>query len=55
MRGDTGFLEPVAAPPDATVNPKHTTIEQHRVTASTLLKVTLAPGGVVAVRFPPAR
>jgi len=40
--------------PDAGVNPKHTTIEQRRVTASTLLKVNLAPGGGVAVRFSPA-
>jgi alpha-glucosidase len=41
--------------PDAAVNPKHTTIEQRRVTASTLLKMTLAPGGGVAVRFSPAK
>jgi alpha-glucosidase len=41
--------------PDAAVNPKHTTIEQRRVTASTLLKVNLAPGGGVAVRFSPAK
>jgi alpha-glucosidase len=41
--------------PDADVNPKHTTIEQRRVTASTLLKVNLAPGGGVAVRFVPAK
>jgi alpha-glucosidase len=41
--------------PDAAVNPKHTTIEQRRVTASTSLKVNLAPGGGVAVRFSPAK
>jgi alpha-glucosidase len=41
--------------PDAGVNPKHTTIEQRRITASTLLKVNLAPGGGVAVRFSPAK
>lgn len=41
--------------PDADVNPKHTTIEQRRVMASTLLKVNLAPGGGVAVRFSPAK
>ncbi len=41
--------------PDAAVNPKHTTIEQRRVTASTLLKMDLAPGGGVAVRFSPAK
>jgi alpha-glucosidase len=39
--------------PDAGVNPKHTVIEQRPVTASTLLKVNLAPGGGVAVRFVP--
>jgi|SRR5579863_1117206 len=41
--------------PDAAVNPKHTTIEQRRVTASTSLKVNFAPGGGVAVRFSPAK
>src|SRR3984885_1974257 len=41
--------------PDAAVNPKHTTIERRDVTASTLLKVNLAPGGGVAVRFSPAK
>ena len=41
--------------PDAGQNPKHTTIEQRRVTASTLLKVNLAPGGGVAMRFSPAK
>jgi alpha-glucosidase len=41
--------------PDAAVNPKHTTIEQRRVTASTVLKVNLAPGGGVAVRFSPVK
>jgi alpha-glucosidase len=41
--------------PDAAVNPKHTTIEQRRVTASTLLKVNLAPGGGVAIRFAPVK
>lgn len=41
--------------PDAAINPKHTTIEQRRVTASTLLKVNLAPGGGVAIRFAPAK
>jgi alpha-glucosidase len=41
--------------PDAAANPKHTTIEQRRVTASTSLKVNLAPGGGVAVRFSPAK
>jgi alpha-glucosidase len=41
--------------PDAGVNPKHTTIEKRRVTASTLLKVNLAPGGGVAAHFSPAK
>jgi alpha-glucosidase len=41
--------------PDAGVNPKHTTIEQRRVTASSVLKVNLSPGGGVAVRFVPAK
>ncbi len=40
---------------DAGVNPKHTAIEQRRVSASTVLKMNLAPGGGVAVRFTPAK
>ena len=41
--------------PDAAANLKHTTIEQRRVTASTILKMNLAPGGGVAVRFSPVK
>ncbi len=41
--------------PDAGVNPKHTTVERRRVTASSLLKLNLAPGGGAAVRFSPAK
>jgi len=41
--------------PDADVNPKHTVISQFRVFAATVLKVNLAPGGGVAVRFSPAK
>jgi alpha-glucosidase len=37
--------------PDADVHPKHTVIEQKRVSASQKLKLTLAPGGGAAVRF----
>ena len=37
------------------VHPKHTAIEQRRVNASTVLKLKLAPGGGVAVRFSPAK
>ncbi len=40
---------------DAGVNPKHTTIEQRRVSASSVLKTNLAPGGGVAVRFSPVK
>ena len=41
--------------PDAGMNPKHTTIEQRRVSASTVLTMNLAPGGGIAVRFAPAK
>jgi alpha-glucosidase len=41
--------------PDAGVNPKHTTIETRRVSASSVLRMNLAPGGGVAVRFSPAK
>jgi alpha-glucosidase len=41
--------------PDADVNPKHTTIEQKRVTAATLLRVKMAPGGGQAIRIRPAQ
>jgi alpha-glucosidase len=40
--------------PDAGVNPKHTAIEQKRVSAATVLKMNLAPGGGLAVRLSPA-
>lgn len=40
--------------PDADVNPKHTSIERQRVSASTVLKMKLAPGGGVAIRLTPA-
>ena len=38
---------------DAGVNPKHTSIQQKRVSASTVLKINLAPGGGLAARFSP--
>ncbi len=41
--------------PDANVNPKHTLIEQSRVSASTVLTMKLAPGGGVAMRFTRAK
>lgn len=40
--------------PDSGVNPKHTAIERKRVTAAEKLKLPLAPGGGVAIRFTPA-
>ncbi len=40
---------------DAGTNPKHTSIEQQRVNASTVLKVNLAPGGGDAIRLTLAR
>ncbi len=39
--------------PDAGVTPKHTAIEQKRLNAATRLKLSLAPGGGVAIRFVP--
>ena len=39
---------------DAEVNPKHTLIEQRRVNAAGRLKLSLAPGGGLAVRLVPA-
>jgi alpha-glucosidase len=41
--------------PDAGVNPKHTSIEQRRVNGASVLKIRLASGGGVAVRFVPAK
>ena len=41
--------------PDANANPKHTLIEQRRVTAATLLKLALAPGGGAAIKLSPAK
>ena len=38
---------------DADANPKHTSIERKRVTAGDKLKLTLASGGGVAIRFVP--
>jgi alpha-glucosidase len=40
--------------PDAATMPKHTTNEQRRVSASTPLKLSLAPGGGAAIHFHPA-
>jgi alpha-glucosidase len=39
---------------DAKVNPKHTLIEQRRVNAAGRLKLSLAPGGGLAIRLVPA-
>jgi alpha-glucosidase len=41
--------------PDAPENPQHTTIEQKRVNAATLLKVKMAPGGGQAILIRPAQ
>ena len=41
--------------PDAAENPQHTTIEQKRVNAATLLKVKMAPGGGQAILIRPAQ
>jgi alpha-glucosidase len=38
---------------DAGLNPKHTASEQQRVNASTLLRINMASGGGVAIRFRP--
>jgi alpha-glucosidase len=40
--------------PDADRNPKHTTIEQKRVNAAANLKMLLATGGGIAIRFRPS-
>jgi alpha-glucosidase len=40
---------------DADTNPKHTTIEQKRVNAATLLRVKMAPGGGHAIHIRPAQ
>lgn len=40
---------------DAGTNPQHTSIEDKRVSASTVLKLNLAPGGGAAIRFVPAK
>lgn len=47
------IAEIYADAPDATANPKHTSIEQQRVNASTPLKISMASGGGVAIRFRP--
>ncbi len=39
---------------DADANPKHTSIERKRVSASEKLKIAMASGGGVAIRFSPA-
>jgi alpha-glucosidase len=39
--------------PDADANPRHTVIERKRVSSAEKLKVTLAAGGGVAIRFTP--
>ncbi|HEY4365155.1 MAG TPA: glycoside hydrolase family 97 protein [Bryobacteraceae bacterium] len=39
---------------DADANPKHTSIDRKRVTAGETLKIALASGGGVAIRFTPA-
>ncbi len=53
-RGD--FIAQIYADaPDADVNPRHTTIEERRVNAATLLHVKMAPGGGQAIRIRPAQ
>lgn len=53
-RGD--FIAQIYADaPDANVNPKHATIEEKRVNASTLLRIKMAPGGGQAIHIRPAQ
>ena len=49
------IAEIYADAPDAGANPKHTSVDQRRVTASTLLSLKLAPGGGAAMKISRAR
>jgi alpha-glucosidase len=49
------LAEVYADAPDASDHPKHTVIEQKRVSAATRLKLSLASGGGAAIRFRPVR